>query len=274
MRCRVLVMLLSLTSFVGGVPSAAGNEASSPLQIVIERIDNTGSGEFRLDLTLDPGKAEGFMGAVKMGLDRSGRPLLVQPLTMTSFNEHREPTVYAGDEAVSTCSAGICEVGRSAAAGMTVLASDDGPSDTPVVVIAVLAQNAEWTFTGSNYRLRTVPARFRYVTGDASSSAGVDYLGTGAEAFLGEAVATSRARASVAVASGPCSTSGSAAVSRGVGQVILEGGSERLQETCPTDDGVLAQVARKSTTWRVAGPAAGDQEFRGARLLVVDLPLS
>lgn len=274
MGLRAVAVLAGCALLATAAPSLASPDEPRPVQLVVERIDNTGPAQFRLDLTVEPGSGEGFIGGVQASLDKQGRPLTAQPLPMTSLNQHREPAVYADDLSVSTCDVGLCEIGRTAAAGMTVIANDTGPAERPVVVIAVLGHKAEWTFTASNYRLRVVPPRFRYVTGDSSRSVGVDYIGTGAEAFVDDAVAPSAARGSLAVAAGPCSTSGTNAASRGAGQISLDGGLERVQEVCPRDDGVLAQVAQRPTTWRVAGPAAGDQEFRGARLLVVDLPLS
>lgn len=271
---RAAVAAVVLASLVASSPStAAESRASGSVQLVVERVRNSGPASFRLDLYLQPGKATGFVGSVATRLDARGRPLTVNPGIITSFNEHREPTAYASRNAVSTCAAGACETGSTPIATATVTAEDEGPSSTPTVVVVAHAQAIRWTFTSKGYRLRRARPAFRYVTGRAATSVGVDYVGMGAEAYLGGATLPGGPNGSLAVAAAPCSTSGSGVVSRGAGRVTLTGGRADVRHTCPADDGWLGAEAHGRTTWRLDGTVAGDQDFRGARLMVVDLPL-
>jgi hypothetical protein len=256
------------------VPSFAGwSHASGSLEFVVERIRNTGPASFRLDIYVEPGDVPGFVGDMATQLDGRGHPVVVEPGIMTVLNEHREPTAYARQNTVTTCSAGQCRTGRTALAAFTALADDEGPTTTPTEVVVVQAESIKWTFTTHGYRLRRVTPRFRYLTGSRTDSVGVDYIGTGTEAFLGGASLPGGPRGSLVAATAPCSTSRTSIRARGAGRVSLTGGRTNPIETCPVDDGRLADGAAAATTWRLDGPVVGDNDFRGVRLFVVDLPL-
>ena len=157
---------------------------------------------------------------------------------------------------------------------MTIVADDtEAPALASVVVVA-RAGDVGWNFRGHGYTLRRLSPRFRYDARRGDAFVGVDYLGTGVEMGEVSRSATGGARGSLAMATAPCATTTSGAVSRGVGRVTLKSSESSVSELCPADDGRLAAWTTHATTWNFTGIVGGDRDFRGAQLLVVDAPLT
>lgn len=267
-------MALALACAATFVPSAQAGPPPERVELVIERVATAGAASFRLDLLVEPGDERGFVGGVAFKLDAKGRPSNTTPLLMTSLNERQEPAAQSGGVTVSTCAVGVCRTGRTVAGTMTVMADDEGPTDTPTIVVVAEGAKTSWTFDAVGYRLRRVVPDFRYITAAQSEAAtGAGYLDDGAEVFTSSGALAGPATGSVAVAAAPCSTTGSGLVARGAGRITLTGGPKPVTQTCPIERGYLASGADRSTSWSLSGPVVGDVRGRMARLLVVDLPL-
>jgi hypothetical protein len=128
-------MALAVACAATFVPSAQAGPPVERVELVVERVAPAGAASFRLDLLVEPGEERGFVGGVAFKLDGKGRPSNTTPLLMTSLNERREPAAQSGGVTVSTCSVGVCRTGRTVAGSMTVVADDQGPTDTPTIVL-------------------------------------------------------------------------------------------------------------------------------------------
>ena len=269
-----LGLALAVSGLADGAASAKPLTTSSgEVELLISRQASAGPTSFRLDLTVTPDDRPAFFGAMAARLSFGGQPMAVAPLTMTSLNEDREPTVYAGGVTVSTCTVGVCETGATLGAVMTVAANDSEAPELPSVVVVARASHLDWTFVGKGYTLRRLPPRFRYTSRRSDTVAGVDYLGTGVEAGQTGVEATGARSGSLAMAAAPCATTTSGVASRGIGRVTLASPTFKSTETCPAEDGRLAGMTLRGATWTFSGVVGGDHEFRGAQLLVIDAPL-
>lgn len=269
MRSRVLTAVICLAAGGFGAPASAAGTTHDVTLVVERTASATVDAQFRLDLTALPAEGEeGFIGVLGAKLDRNQRAVRVEPGLMAPLNEHRAPTAYSMGSEVGSCTVGLCAL-LYEFGGLTVTGND--PS-IPLTVVTLRARTIRWTFEGTGYRIRRTASHFRYVTGADSGASGTDG-GVAAEAYLQETSMQGGGRGSLAQGAAPCSTTRMGVASRGVGTVTLSGGGKQVQATCPRDSGVIAQSARSRTTWRLAGQVIGDSTQRGARLLVIDLPL-
>jgi hypothetical protein len=238
---------------------------------VLERTTQ-GPSSYEVMATADPGEDGAFVGSIHAAV-AGGKITSVWPGTSTSMDRTNEPLVYSPAGSVSSCDVGQCDLYESSGGQGISFQDSDGSNPLNRSFIAVAGVAPRIDFEAEGWRLRRTSWTFSFVDGTESDGVGARGGDThGAELFLG-AAAEGGKYGSIALATPPCSTTTTNAVSRGAGQVTLDGGVESQTVTCPTDNpSRLASWAPAAATWSLHGPAAGTTELSETRLFVLDFP--
>lgn len=244
------------------------------LGLVIRRT-RAGATSWQLGVDVRTGhKTGGFIAGVG-GRFVNGRPVTVSPMVATSSRRWEDSTLQVGDTEWSTCSVGVCHDDRILGThGLGAVYSDrPGPDQPTHYFVVAYGREVGYEFEGDGWEVVTdrAPLAYRFVDGREGSKAAA-HVGLSGVEVSGEYAAPGGRYGSLALAFPPCSVSGTGVVSRGVGQVRLDGGVDPKTFTCPADRNFLADFATRATRWRLHGPVAGETTGADTRLFVLDVP--
>lgn len=269
-RLAAALLLGILTASALPAPAARGATRDRRLVFVIERTTR-GPSQFHLNVSVIPGERGGFIGSV-YAVVRKGRVVQVGFGYGSSGGRTDDPTVYSPKASFDSCDVGTCDVGQTLEMGEVDYYIDpEGTEDWTHLFVAAWGRTIGHRFEGKGWTLRTARLPFRFVDGQDAEAFGASHAGTGAEAFLSASAPGGR-YGSIAVGMPPCSNHTIPVASRGVGEVVLEGGVRPESVLCPGLGPVVDSWARAGTTWRFSGRAVGETTLEETRLFVLDLP--
>lgn len=269
--------LLGAALLVAAVVPATPATAAPPLERLglLLRRTTSGPSSFTLDVTVRSDPRGGFVGGVGARFVR-GKPVNAVPLAAGSSRRWDYSTLQAGDARWSTCDAGVCDDERDLSVhGLGSTYRDDGVDEESATHFFVVAYGAdvEYEFAGRGWAVVADRARiaYRFVDG-AERSVASSHAGMRGVEVSGEYTAPGGQHGSLALAIPPCSMTKTGVVSRGVGTVTLDGGTQPRTFTCPVDRAFLADHATRATSWRLHGRVVGETTLQETRLFVVDVP--
>jgi hypothetical protein len=266
-RCAALLTVAGVLAALVG-PGAAVAAGPKHETLLLQR--TTPGASFDLHATLGLDQGGGFAGAIGARV-HDGKVQSASPWSQSSYG-HTDDGVHAMGTHVTTCTLGQCGLAGSEFSADYRISLDGSAGDDENAIFVVLEGAAiSYSFESDGWTLTKVPFGYRYVDGADANAVDAGDPQAGAQVFL-DASAPGGSGGSLAQAVPPCRTAAQG-LSRGVGQVTLDGGATTPSITCPTSGwGAIADHAAAATTWRAHGVAAGDRTLRDTALLVVDLP--
>lgn len=260
-----------LTGLFGHPSPSVAAPQEQRVVYVLQRTTRAAS-SYDLTVTADPGSDGAFLGSVHAAVS-GGRITGVWPGVSTSLGRPDEPLVYSPAASASSCDAGQCDLYETHGGQGISFRDSDGTNPINRSFIAVAGIAPRINFESDGWRLVRTSWSFSFVDGTESEAAGARVGDThGAELFL-DATLDGGRYGSIAQATPPCSSVTTNAASHGVGRVTLDGGTESLSTTCPTDNpSRLASWSPAATTWNLHGTAAGATDLAETRLFVLNFP--
>lgn len=282
MRHRGLGILLSLLVVTLALPSGArAGQAAPSHHFELVRTTN-GPSSFRI--TLDVFAAQGasgveaFAGAFAIRTDKQGSIQSVNGLGGSPVGEENSPGIVINGSETSTCTAANACVGSTVLGYQKfIMHEDDGGPEAYNRLFIVIDGDVrvEVTFESEGWVLAETDLEYRYADFRSSEGVGVVTPVRSADLFV-SAELDGGELGSIAQAIPPCSSSVTGLVSRGIGELRLNGGEEPSSLRCPSVLGdqpeLLDDIARGATTWSAEGMVVGDNSLQQGRLFVIDLP--